>query len=91
MAGAGTPGTTTLAANDSSINYYRGTWTVNGSLMTSVDSSAALRVPFFGTQATLTMGTGSDHSVFDIYLDGDLWQSGDGYSATTGTQTFSLT
>jgi RHS repeat-associated protein len=91
MAGAGTPGTTTLAANDSSINYYRGNWTVNGSLMTSVDSSAALRVPFFGTQATLTMGTGSDHSVFDIYLDGDLWQSGDGYAATTGTQTFSLT
>jgi RHS repeat-associated protein len=91
MAGAGTPGTTTLAANDSSINYYRGNWTVNGSLMTSVDSSAALRVPFFGTQATLTMGTGFDHSVFDIYLDGDLWQSGDGYAATTGTQTFSLT
>ncbi|MDX2138738.1 MAG: hypothetical protein SF123_11645 [Chloroflexota bacterium] len=45
---------------------------------------ARLMVGFFGDAVTLTMGTGSDHSLYDVYIDGSLWQSFNGYAASAG-------
>jgi RHS repeat-associated protein len=32
------------------------------------------------------MGTGPDHGLYDVYLDGSLWQSFDGYAGSPGTR-----
>jgi RHS repeat-associated protein len=53
--------------------------------------SARLAFAFFGDEATLTMGTGPDHSIYDIYIDGSLWQSIDGYAAAAGTRSIVMT
>ena len=73
----------TIAADDPSIVTI-GTWTNVSGFKQSTESRAALLVGFFGDSATLTMGTGPDHSLYDIYIDGSLWQSFDGYAATAG-------
>ena len=53
-------------------------------LQGSTEIRASLLVGFFGDAATLTMGTGPDHSLYDVYIDGSLWQSFNGYSAIAG-------
>jgi YD repeat-containing protein len=45
-----------------------------------------LQVGFFGTRATLTVGRGSDHGIFDIYVNDVFWRSVDGYAASPGEQ-----
>lgn len=60
----------------------RGTWANVSGFKQSTEVRATLSVAFFGDAATLTMGTGPDHSLYDIYIDGSLWQSFDGYAAS---------
>ena len=72
----------TIAYNDKSI-VTLGTWTNVSSYKESTALRASLLVSFFGDAAALTMGTGSDHSLYDIYIDGSLWQSFDGFGAGT--------
>jgi RHS repeat-associated protein len=43
------------------------------------------------TEATLTMGTGPDHSIYDVYIGGSLWQSFDGYAAAAGQRNIVVT
>jgi RHS repeat-associated protein len=86
-----TTGSTTLAASDNAIDYYMGTWTTSGAFKQSTNFSAALRLLFFGSQATLTMGTGPDHSIYDVVVNGALWQAFDGYAASSGEQAHTLT
>src|SRR5262249_28474125 len=83
-------GTTTLAYNDPSIAFYQGIWTAANPFMVTSNFSAALRVAFFGNQASLTMGVGPDHAIYDVYVDGDLWQSIDGYAASASSQSYSI-
>jgi RHS repeat-associated protein len=86
-----TTGSTTMAATDAAIDYFMGSWTTSGAFRQSTNFSAALRLLFFGNQATLTMGTGSDHSIYDVVVNGALWQAFDGYAAASGEQTHTLT
>ena len=72
----------TIAYNDKSI-VTLGTWSNVSSYKESTALRASLLVSFFGDAAALTMGTGSDHSLYDIYIDGSLWQSFDGFGAGT--------
>ena len=37
------------------------------------------------------MGTGADHSIYDVYVNGALWQSFDGYAARPASGAISLT
>jgi RHS repeat-associated protein len=86
--GSGT--NTTLPATDAGI-VYTGIWTNDGSFQRSTAPTARLGLVFFGTTGIeLTMGTGPDHSRFDVYIDGSLWQAFDGYAATDGERTIPL-
>jgi len=77
-------GSTTIASDDKSVDYYQGSWSANGDFQVSSDFSAALRLLFFGNEATLTLGTGSDHGICDVYVGNELWRSFDTYAATSG-------
>jgi YD repeat-containing protein len=68
------------------IDYFAGSWTTEGDFEASTNTNAALQVGFFGTRATLTVGTGSDHSIFDIYVNDVFWRSVDGYAASSSEQ-----
>jgi hypothetical protein len=81
---------TTIAFNDKSL-VLTGTWADVGGFKETTQFSARLAFAFFGDEATLTMGTGPDHSVYDIYIDGSLWQSIDGYAAAAGTRSIVMT
>ncbi len=86
--GSGT--NTTIAATDAGI-VYTGMWQADGSFQRSTAPTARLGLLFFGTTGIeLTMGTGPDHSRFDVYIDGSLWQAFDGYAATAGERTIPL-
>jgi RHS repeat-associated protein len=88
------PATTTdtiYAYNDDNL-LYRGIWTddvVNGFKVTT-SVSASLKLMFFGSAATLTVGTGTDHGIFDVYVSGSLWRSFDGYTASNGARDITL-
>src|SRR5690606_36378859 len=43
-----------------------------------------------GDEGLLTMGTGPDHSLVDVYIGGTLWQSYDGYAPTAGERVIHL-
>jgi hypothetical protein len=45
----------------------------------------------FANQFSFTFGTGPDHSLFDVYVAGTFWQSFDGYAATSGERTKTVT
>jgi YD repeat-containing protein len=61
----------------------RGTWTLDNGFRVADKFSAALRFMFFGKgDVSFTFGTGPDHSLFDVYIGGSLWQSYDGYADT---------
>lgn len=60
---------------------YRGTWTNSAPFKVTTLPESRLSLRTYGQQLTLTYGTGPDHSIFDIYIGGSLWQSFDGYAA----------
>lgn len=83
-------GTTTYLNNDPAV-AYNPSWTAANPYQVATDVSASLGLAFVGSQATLIMGQGPDHSIYDLYVDGDLWQTVDGYAATAGDAAFTLT
>ena len=83
-----TPRTSGATATTMDHNYaglvYRGDWDAVGSYHEANAHDASVSMLFYGDTATLTMGSGDDHSIFDVYIDGTLWQSFDGYAGTPG-------
>lgn len=75
---------TTIAYNDDAVEY-RGTWTNSAPYKQTTVFGASLKLAFFGTDATLTVGTGVNHTRFDIYINRQLWKTVDGYAASNGT------
>jgi RHS repeat-associated protein len=61
-----------------------GSWSDVGGFKQTDAFDARLMVGFFGDAVTLTMGMGPDHSLYDVYIDGSLWQSFNGYAAADG-------
>src|SRR5690242_13867471 len=80
--GSGTD-TKTYLYNDSAITYS-GTWTNASPYKVTTEWFASLKMAAFGNELTFTYGTGSDHSRFDVYVNGTLWQSFDGYASSSG-------
>ncbi len=72
---------TTIPYNAKSL-ALKGTWAEVSGFKESSQSYASLKLMFFGDEATLTMGTETDHGLYDVYVDGALWQSFDGYTAS---------
>jgi RHS repeat-associated protein len=91
LAHPATMGDTVYAYNDKSI-LYQGTWTDDAvnSMKVAAGFSASLKLMFVGSAATLTVGVGPDHGMFDVYVSGSLWQSFDGYAAASGTRDIAL-
>lgn len=77
-------GSTTIDKDDAVVEYALGTWTDSGAFKVSGNISARLSLAFAGDEVTLTMGTGPDHSLYDIYIDHSYWDSIDGYAAAAG-------
>jgi RHS repeat-associated protein len=71
----------------------KGNWTEDtvNNLVTSDGVSARLSLLFMGNEATLSMGEGPDHSIYDVYIGHALWQSFDGYAATEGERQIVIT
>jgi RHS repeat-associated protein len=81
---------TTIAYNDKSL-VTRGRWANVSSFKETTDFGAALTFVFMGDIATLTMGTGPDHSIYDVYIGRTLWQSFDGYAVSAGQRDIDIT
>ena len=75
------------AYDDTSI-AYQGTWEPDAATyMKSEGFSASLQLAFFGPHFELIVGTGVNHAIFDVYVNGSLWRSFDGYAASSGELT----
>ena len=72
------------------MSYYKGTWNTSGSYKVTTQFSSAMTVTFTGNETALTMGIGNDQSIFDIYIDGSLWESFDGYAAASGDRVINI-
>jgi RHS repeat-associated protein len=81
---------TTVLSTDKAL-VVAGTWSDVSGFKESTEFGARLGVVFFGNEATLTMGTGPDHSIYDVYVGGSLWQSFDGYASVAGQQDIVVT
>lgn len=84
----------TMAHDDESI-VYSGDWdTVEVSstfYKETSETNAKLAVMFFGnTGINLTMGTGNDCGIYDVYINQTLWQSYDGYASSAGEDVIAL-
>ncbi|MBA3867525.1 MAG: hypothetical protein H0X30_00070 [Anaerolineae bacterium] len=73
-------GTTTIASTDKGL-LLSGTWSDVSGYKENTQAASSLKLMFFGNEATLSMGQGPDHSIYDVYINGTLWQSFDGYAA----------
>ncbi|MEO8609542.1 MAG: RHS repeat-associated core domain-containing protein [Chloroflexota bacterium] len=81
LAYAPTTTDTIIAYNDKGLSLS-GIWSEVSGFKESSQFNASLKMIFLGDEATLTMGIGPDHGIYDIYLGGSLWQSFDGYAAS---------
>lgn len=81
LANPATSSDTTIAYNDKGL-LLSGSWAAVSGFQESTQPTAALKLMFLGDEATLTIGTGPDHSIYDVYIGGSLWQSFDGYAAS---------
>ncbi|MEO0597041.1 MAG: RHS repeat-associated core domain-containing protein, partial [Chloroflexota bacterium] len=82
--------TRTVVAGDAEVTE-RGTWATNGLLHETTQWDAALTLTVWGHEdVKLTIGTGPENSIFDIYIDGTLYISPDGYAATPGEREISF-
>jgi len=83
-------GSVTMAHDDESI-VYSGDWDANGSFHETTETNAKLAVMFYGnTGINLTMGTGDDCGIYDVYINQTLWQSYDGYASSAGEDVIAL-
>jgi RHS repeat-associated protein len=76
--------TDTYDKDAAEVDYTAGTWTDAGDFKQSTQFSARMTVTWTGDEGLLTVGTGPDHSIFDVYIGGSLWQSYDCYAADPG-------
>ncbi|MEZ4672578.1 MAG: RHS repeat-associated core domain-containing protein [Anaerolineae bacterium] len=83
IANPATLSNTVIPYSDKSL-VLNGSWATVGSFKESTQSAASLKLAFLGDEATLTMGTGPDHGIYDVFINGALWQSFDGYAASAG-------
>ncbi|MEO1286385.1 MAG: RHS repeat-associated core domain-containing protein, partial [Chloroflexota bacterium] len=70
---------------------YTGNWTNNAGFHETSHWSAKMALLFVGdTDVELTIGEGNDHGIFDLYIDGTLYKSIDGYAASAGSRVVAL-
>ncbi|GAB5426354.1 MAG: hypothetical protein Crog4KO_35010 [Crocinitomicaceae bacterium] len=70
---------------------YTGNWTDTSSFHESTEWDAKMALVFVGdTNVELLIGQGPDHSIFDIYVDGTLYESVDGYATVASSRTVSI-
>ncbi|MEO8611410.1 MAG: RHS repeat-associated core domain-containing protein [Chloroflexota bacterium] len=83
--------TDTIIAYDDKGLVLTGSWSAISTFQESTDTEAVLKLLFLADEATLTMGKGPDHSIYDLYLDGAFWQSVDGYAASPDQEDIPIT
>jgi RHS repeat-associated protein len=81
---------TVIAYNDPGL-VLTGTWSEDSGFVESTDTDAILKFMFLAHEITLTMGKGPDHSIYDVYVDGALWQSIDGYAVSATQEDIDIT
>ena len=82
-----TPTTQTVQHTDSDKVLYTGTWTDTTSFHESTQWDARMALVSVGEDnVELTIGEGPDHSIFDLYIDGTLYESVDAYAASAGSR-----
>src|SRR5690606_29972628 len=87
LAPSATPTTQTVQHTDSEKVLYTGTWTDTTSFHESTQWDARMALVFVGEQdVELNIGEGPDHSIFDLYVDGTLYESVDAYAASAGSR-----
>jgi RHS repeat-associated protein len=86
----------TIAHDDGSV-VYSGAWAAETAYHVTTSVTAVLGVRLYLSadgqgQATLpiVVGVGPDHGRFDLYLDGTLWETHDGYASVSGERTIDL-
>ena len=85
------PGTgSTTVDKDSLDPLYSGTWSTVGSYRETTGTTAMISILYFGPDATLTMGVGPDHGIYQYRLNGGSWVQRDGYAATAGDDVITL-
>lgn len=89
--GTGTSSITTAYNDKGILATPTASWSNSGSYRETTDTSAVLKLLFFGQSATLTLGKGNDYGKCDVYLNNTLVQNFDGYAASTTDGTVNLT
>lgn len=70
---------------------YTDNWTDTSSFHESTEWDAKMALVFVGdTNVELMIGQGPDHSIFDIYVDGTLYESVDGYATVASSRVVSI-
>jgi RHS repeat-associated protein len=82
--------TQTYAYNHPDISFPHGTWVDEGHFKVADSWASWLKVRLVANSISFTYGTGPDHSLFDVYVGGSLWQSVDGYASTRGEATLTI-
>lgn len=90
VARTATINTTTLSSTNKGV-VFKDTWADVSGYKESTAFGARLSLIFLGDVATLSMGQGPDHSIYDVYIDGSLWQSFDGYAVTAAQRNIVVT
>ncbi|CAG0936724.1 hypothetical protein TFLX_05611, partial [Thermoflexales bacterium] len=84
-------GGTTLLHDDPAVQSVRGVWEDVAGFRQTTSLTAALRLSVVGTALSLSMGVGPDHSLFEVYVNGSLWRTVNGYAPQAGVTTLEMT
>ncbi len=78
--------TNTLTKTDTAVTFTRGTWTDDGAYKKTTQFSGRMQITYTGDEALLTIGTGPDHGMIDISINGRYWRRFNTYTAQPGEQ-----
>jgi RHS repeat-associated protein len=79
----------TLDRNHAAVSYT-GTWSDTGGFRRTTEFWGRLSLTVSGQELRLVVGTGPDHGRCDVYVDGSLWETYDGYTPAAGERRLAI-
>ena len=83
--------TTATIQHDDAELAYTGNWTDTAGFHETTQWDARMALLFVGDEdVELVIGEGPDHGIFDLYIDGTLYESVDAYAASADSHTIDI-
>ncbi len=85
-----TTDTVTQRKSTPGVSFPKGTWTDTGDFKQTAKWGSVMEIAYTGERGWLAIGTGPNHGMIDISINGWFWRSFNGYEETIGEKVIEI-